>query len=475
MASDALCARPGQGALMVDAVGSNPATGSQARSALESGGANGFSHAIFGLAPGEDSGSETLGRYRYQAEVAARDCLAMLTQDTIEFVVCEWHEDFVVAFEDGSVELVSVKHREEDQGTWSITELCKSGGLAHLFDRWCACECAPNVRLRLETNAALNPASGNAATLARMCGPQPELTIGLADMAQQIARQMLKVRWKQPYPNIPDTPQVRRIDEIELPEGFADKVTRFLAVLEISCAPPQRQHITDVNIQRILAPAIQSLQLMHIDLEATYRAIVERIERANRDENDRSQLAAHIADPSRVRYSTQMQRRISRRTITRDIIRQEFVYTSVQLPTFPRGQAPLVAPGGAKLSRKLRRGELPSDEAAFAERLRSAWFTTWSARRSGLAGDETDLMNLSLDVLNTAFKCRSHARAEATDGNAFGTRMNDLMAERLTVDTLSSPPPFLLNDLHLRGLAYQLCDECRFFFSEPFDTDEEAS
>ncbi|MEV1176585.1 dsDNA nuclease domain-containing protein [Nonomuraea sp. NPDC049784] len=460
---------------MIDTAGSSPEPESRARSAPSPGGENWVTHVLFELAPGEDSGSETLGRYRYQAEVAARDCLAMLTQDTIDFIVCEWHEDFVVAFTDGSVELVSVKHREEDQGPWTIAELCKSGGLTHLFDRWCACECASNVRLRLATNAALNPANGNAATLARMCGPQPEIPGGLADMAKQIACQMLKVRWKQPYPNIPATPEVRKLNEIQMPAGFADKVARFLAVLEISCDPPQRQYITDVNIQRILTPAVQRLQMAHVDVEATYRAIVERIERANRDESDRGQLAAYIADPGRVRYSVRLQQRISRRTITRDIIHQEFVYTSAQLPTFPRGQAPMVAPGGAKLSRKLRHGALPSDEAAFAERLRSAWFTTWSERRSGLAGDETDLMNLSLDVLDTAFKCRSHARTEAADGSAFGTRMNDLIAERLSIDALASPPPFLLNDLHLRGLAYQLCDECHFFFSEPFDTDEEAS
>jgi hypothetical protein len=170
-----------------------------------------------------------------------------------------------------------------------------------------------------------------------------------------------------------------------------------------------------------------------------------------------------------------MQHRVSRRTLTREILREAFVFTAVQLPAFPRGESPAVAPGGAKLGRKLLRGGLPSDEAEFAENLRSAWFTTWSERRSGLAGDDTDLLNLSLDVLDNVFKCRSHARSETSDGGSFGMRMNDLMAQKLTVDALSSPPPFLISNLHLRGLAYQLCDECRFFFSEPFNTDEEAS
>ncbi|MFI7406940.1 dsDNA nuclease domain-containing protein [Streptomyces sp. NPDC049541] len=370
---------------MVDAAGMGAGAEGVERS-TEPDSPNGSALTIFELAPEEDSGSDTLGRYRFQAEVAARDCLAMLTQDAIEFVVCEWHENFVVALADGSVELVSVKHREETQGTWSLPELCKSGGLTHLFDRWCACECAANVRLRLATNAALNPAKGNAGTLARMCGPEPEVTDGRLAMAEKIARQMLKVRWKQPYPNIPDTPQVRTLADIQMPTGFVEKVLRFLAVLEISCEPPQRGDITDVNIQRLLVPAVEQLQLAHVDLEGTYRAIVDRIEQANRDESDRSQLAAYIADPSRVRHSTRMQQRIGRRTLTRETIRQQIAYTTVQLPTFRPGQVPVVAPGGVKLSRKLRQGLVPADETAFAERLRSAWFATWSERRSGLAG-----------------------------------------------------------------------------------------
>ncbi|MER6602718.1 dsDNA nuclease domain-containing protein [Streptomyces parvus] len=437
-------------------------------------GPDGSTHAIFRLAPGEDSGSDTLGRYRYQAEVAARDCLAMLTQDAIDFIVCEWHEDFVVAFTDGSVELVSVKHREENQGTWTLVKLCKSGGLTHLFDRWCACECAANVRLRLATNAAMSPAKDNADLLTRMCGPGPEITDGLSAMVDTIARQMLKVRWEEPYDNVPETPKVPLAD-IQIPAGFADKVRQFLTVLEISCDPPQRAYITDVNIQSLLVPAVEQLQLAHVDTEATYRNIVDRIERANRDESDRGQLAAYIADPSRVRYSTQMQQRIGRRSITRDVLRAEMAYASAQLAAFPRGPVPLVAPGGAKLNRKLLRGLVPSDEAAFAERLRSAWYATWSERRSGLAGDDTDLLNLSTDVLEVVFECKRHARSQTQDGSAYGSTMNDLLTQRLKVGGLSTPPPFLVKNQHLLGLAYQLCDECLFYFSENFDADGEAS
>lgn len=49
-------------------------------------------HPIFRVAHQEDSGSDTLGNYRYQAEVADQICVALLTQDSADSVVCEWHE-----------------------------------------------------------------------------------------------------------------------------------------------------------------------------------------------------------------------------------------------------------------------------------------------------------------------------------------------------------------------------------------------
>lgn len=458
---------------MADAVDSGPGARGEAlegeRSIAEP-----FGQLVFQLDPEEDSGSQTLGWYRYQAEVAARDCLAMLTEERIDFVVCEWHEDFVVAFTDGSVELVSVKHRQLDQAPWSLPELCKSGGLAHLFDRWCACECAGNVRLRLATNAGLNTSKGNAALLAKMCGPDPQVALGVGDMATTVARQILRVRWDHPYPNIPVAPKVKKIDDIQVPPGFADKVRRFLGVLEIASQLPAQRTITDANIRRLLAPAVSQLRLADIDVEATYRAVIERIERANRDEEDHFQLAAYIADPDRGRYNLQLQRRIARRTLARQTVLDQFVRTSTRLPVLPRGMLSASGPGGKQLAQKLRRGNVPSDEAAFAEQLRSAWYATWAGLRSGLAGDEADLVNLSLAVLDVVFRCRGQARERTPDAE-FGALMNQMMAERLTANSLAAPSPFPLNDLHLRGLAYQLAEECRFFFSEPFELDGRAS
>lgn len=434
----------------------------------------GFEHPIFRLAPKEDDGSRTSGLYRYQAEVAARFCLAMLTQESVDYIVCEWHEDFVIAFCDGAVELVSVKHRQHDQGPWTLSQLFQDGGLAHLFDRWVGCDRASNVRLRLFTNAALKPARDNARGLARMCGPQPELTESRDAMVKNVARQLLKVRWKQPYDNIPDTPRVN-VTDIVFPEGFLDQAGGFLAVLAIDHDQSANHSITDTNIQQFLLPAIASLELVDVDTESTYRDLVNRIEKANRDESDRGQLASYIVDPARVLNNRQMSARIARRRLRRVTVLDGFAYLRTAVPTYVRGQVPIKAPGGTRLGRKLAHGRVPSDEAAHAERLRSAWYVTWSQQRSGLVGDAADLENLSLEVTDAAFECRGRAEQETAPGAAYGRRMNQLLIQYLTPETVAATPPFKVNKQHLRGLAYQLADECHFYFSEPFDASAEGA
>ncbi len=81
---------------------------------------------VLEVRPREDVGAQTLARYRYQAEVAARSAFAMLDR-SIRAILCEWHEDHVVFYQDGLSELVSVKHREPNQGPWRLTVLVSDG------------------------------------------------------------------------------------------------------------------------------------------------------------------------------------------------------------------------------------------------------------------------------------------------------------------------------------------------------------
>ncbi|MFD5513628.1 DUF4297 domain-containing protein, partial [Streptomyces sp. NPDC127051] len=290
-----------------------------------------------------------------------------------------------------------------------------------------------------------------------------------------VAQYLLKVRWKQPYATIPEVPQVSRLADIAIPDGFTDLVELFFAALHIDDELPSRRHITDVNLQSLLIPAIATLQRDHVDVEATYRALIERIEQSNRDESDRGQLAVYIADPTRVLHSVQIQQRIARRRLTKATVLDTFVSSRSIVPTFARGQLPIVAPGGGNLRKKMARGRIPADEAAHAERLRSAWYVAWSQHRSGLAGDTTELANASYEVLDTVFACREQAEEQAPDGAPYGRRMNQLMTRLLTPDLLGAGLPLPVNGRHLRGLAYQLCDDCDFYFSDVFDPSEEEA
>ena len=88
-------------------------------------------------APDDDAGAATLGRFRFQAELAARFVLAKLAGEPIDRIFCELHEDYVVVFSDGRLPcLVSVKHLESSQPRWTLHALGQDGGVAHLYSRW---------------------------------------------------------------------------------------------------------------------------------------------------------------------------------------------------------------------------------------------------------------------------------------------------------------------------------------------------
>lgn len=117
--------------------------------------------------PREDVGAATQSRYRYQWECTAATCIAMLVEEDIIGVTCEWHEDYVISYRQRRLELVSVKHRQPDGGPWSLADLCNAGGLAHLFDRWQSAD--DRTTCRISTNGGLKPGSREARQLAEAC------------------------------------------------------------------------------------------------------------------------------------------------------------------------------------------------------------------------------------------------------------------------------------------------------------------
>jgi hypothetical protein len=79
------------------------------------------------IVPPDDSGTDALTRFRYQAHVAFRFCLGCYFQNGVVAVVPEHFEDVLV---DGADELrfVQIKTRDAERGPWRLRDLVGEGG-----------------------------------------------------------------------------------------------------------------------------------------------------------------------------------------------------------------------------------------------------------------------------------------------------------------------------------------------------------
>jgi hypothetical protein len=76
---------------------------------------------IFDQIPSNDTGAETLQRYRYQAQIALPFCLECAFEGRIRSVIMEHFEDIVVEYED-YWHFIQVKSRNADRGDWAFGE-----------------------------------------------------------------------------------------------------------------------------------------------------------------------------------------------------------------------------------------------------------------------------------------------------------------------------------------------------------------
>ena len=71
--------------------------------------------------PPDDTGTDTLKRFRYQAQLALPFCLECASQGKIRSVIMEHFEDIVVEYED-YWHFIQVKTRNADRGQWKLTD-----------------------------------------------------------------------------------------------------------------------------------------------------------------------------------------------------------------------------------------------------------------------------------------------------------------------------------------------------------------
>ncbi|WP_162641717.1 dsDNA nuclease domain-containing protein [Streptosporangium sp. 'caverna'] len=434
--------------------------------------------------PEEDAGALTQSRFHYQCECIIAVCIAMLVEDNIESVICEWHEDYIILYKDQSIELVSVKHREPQKGPWSFAELCDRGGLLHLFRRWqrvrerAVCRISTNAGLKL----GVNEAQDFAEACARFQDNNQRDERLIEDYASRIALMVLEQSQKLD-PNAPDgskKPKSRRsaaksiqltldheADPVFL--GLRNEVQRFLARLQIEHGLPHRQYIRSHNIVKVMSPTLSRMGRDSSDAEACYESILPIIQRANRDHDSQHRsLASYIANPRRLSWDNQLLERIGRRTLKRQEIMNALTtkhakgvrLTSEAIVNHRENLRP-----ASRLVRKLQEGGLGPTAIHTATNLRSLWLEAWAELRTDLPGDAAELSDLKIRVSHLA----ARAESETRHAGKYGTAMNQRLGELLHPEALGRVPPMMLDPLHLLGLAYELCDECVIWFSEVFE------
>ena len=71
--------------------------------------------------PPDDTGTDTLKRFRYQAQLALPFCLACARKEKVRSIIMEHFEDIVVEYND-YWHFIQVKTRNEDRGQWKLAD-----------------------------------------------------------------------------------------------------------------------------------------------------------------------------------------------------------------------------------------------------------------------------------------------------------------------------------------------------------------
>lgn len=392
-------------------------------------------------APRDDVGSETLGRFRYQAELAARFAIAMLAGEPIDRIFCELHEDYVVVFSDGrSPCLVSVKHLEPSQPRWTLQALCQDGGVAHLYSRWVATGRVASCLL--QTNSGLRGGAGNAAELAEACRR------GDADELRDWSRTL--------------APLV----DAESEEDCAG----FLPTLRVEDRLPDRNHLRAANLVEHAPRCLAALARDHSASEQTYDAIVSAIERASRNELESGATLA-MSDPERLEIAGELRSLLESKTVT-----------AAGLKAVLAGQVPIRGPSigvladsgpssAFRLTAKLREGGVGPTGVRNARSLRLNWIGHCNRWRPGLPQVTDPFDDVASKVLTAAHEAENAARV---DGKRYAAAMEAELAERLRRGTISIPGDPTSDGRLLLGCAYELTNDCHIYWSDEFEIEEPA-
>lgn len=376
----------------------------------------------------EDAGAWVTSALRWQHHCAARWLISAVREERIRALICETHEDFLVIHEDDNVTAVSAKHRDVGEPRWTPGTLCSRGGIAHLYDMWQRADERPLCCVM--TSGALSTGGDGAAALARACSRRDSDAIA---------------RW---------APVMAKHLGVD-----SEPLSRFLSVLRVEQRLPGRDHIDAVQARQLMLPALRALGLDPARHLEAYRSLVELVaERSGDRPADGESQLAQLARPGSDWEAEARSARLAQRVITRqEALAQILDATVSSLPPIREADDP---PPPTRMVRKLRAGRLSPTTQRSAQRLRAGWYRLESQLR-GVPDLVDEVGDLRTRTQAIAGDCQDYVGPE----EPYGGQMLTELDRRLTVEALGRRYPFPLDDALLRGLAYQLTDECEVWWS----------
>jgi Cap4 dsDNA endonuclease len=238
------------------------------------------------LTPPDDTGSDTLRRYRYQAQLIATYCLDCTTNGKVVSVIAEHFEDIVIEYHD-HWHFVQIKTRNQNLGPWKLPN--SIDGLKSLW----------------RTYQCINPFKTINASYALFL----EGAIAKDDLLNDLAPSDTNSTTLSSAPNANLVKKVA--SKLKITESdCAD----FLAKVVVQANQPTRQDIDSRNIRMLSQMATGATST---EIEPVYNRLVDRILYAMTGERLGNELPTFIISSNTSSISS----KVARKRLTRDTIR----------------------------------------------------------------------------------------------------------------------------------------------------------
>ncbi|MCO5987395.1 hypothetical protein NE235_14915 [Actinoallomurus spadix] len=366
----------------------------------------------------------------FQYRCATRHCLEMIKPESgLAWILCEWHTDYVLGWQDGAKSIVSIKSREPDSGFWTIARLFSDGGLGTLFERWI--ECGRPRESRWLTNGGLDQ---DCRSLRDACSSNKGIETHITD---------LKDRFK-----ASESDTRAFLNSLRIYNKFPD-VEHFRALdVENYCRPLLKSHNPTSDMGRVLYDAIYNL------VAEAAAALGE----------DRSEWL--LASQGSLDEFTLLQRDIQRRFVTRQDVLDAFRAIVTQVSA----ELPAAVPGTTRLTKKLVKGNVVPTAIAAARRARREWAQYEYANTPPIPNGDpaADFGRLRAIVTSEASESQRIARQS---GEPYGDAMLSEIQRRIGALTRDMKDFSGLDSRVLMGLVYDLTARCEIWWSDWFDPD----